>query len=185
MGSLSKRFVCLFICFIFLFPISAIYTSTVTAEGSKPVNSFFVLLPGMEGIDFTAYDGVPFKIFAFAYDAEGNQTTNTNGNIFLSVQNGTITPSTFGPAHEGLYAPMVTITGTNLAIITVSDSQGHTGKSIAIHLVSPTTSSPSPSPIPSPTPSVPEFSWLIILPLFFSILSIAVLTRKRKVSLIK
>jgi hypothetical protein len=35
---------------------------------------------------------------------------------------------------------------------------------------------------PAPSPSVPEFSWLIILPLFFSILSIAVLIRKRKVS---
>jgi hypothetical protein len=36
----------------------------------------------------------------------------------------------------------------------------------------------------TPTPTVPEFSWLIILPLFLSILSIAVLIRKRKVSLI-
>ncbi len=40
--------------------------------------------------------------------------------------------------------------------------------------------SPNPSPYPSPT--VPEFSWLIILPLFLSILSIVVLTRKRKES---
>jgi hypothetical protein len=39
-----------------------------------------------------------------------------------------------------------------------------------------------PSDFNSPTPSVPEFSWLIILPLFLSILSIAVLIRKRKVS---
>ena len=52
-------------------------------------------------------------------------------------------------------------------------------------------STPSATPTTNPTntafPSltVPEFSWLAILPLFFSILSIAVLTRKRKVSLIK
>ena len=35
---------------------------------------------------------------------------------------------------------------------------------------------------PTPTPTVPEFSWLMILPLFFSILFIEVLFRKRKLS---
>jgi hypothetical protein len=40
----------------------------------------------------------------------------------------------------------------------------------------------TPSPSPTPTPTVPEFSWLIILPLFLSILFIVVLFRKRKVS---
>jgi hypothetical protein len=34
----------------------------------------------------------------------------------------------------------------------------------------------------TPTPSVPEFSWLMILPLFIFVFSIAVLIRKRKVS---
>jgi hypothetical protein len=42
--------------------------------------------------------------------------------------------------------------------------------------------STSPTPNPTPTPSVPEFSWLMILPLFLSILSLAVLIRKRKLS---
>ena len=32
----------------------------------------------------------------------------------------------------------------------------------------------------SPTPSVPEFSWLVILPLFLSLLLIVVFFRKRK-----
>jgi hypothetical protein len=40
----------------------------------------------------------------------------------------------------------------------------------------------NPPPTSSPTPSVPEFSWLILLPLFLSILSIVVLIRKRKIS---
>ena len=47
----------------------------------------------------------------------------------------------------------------------------------------PAVSTPTPSPAtsePTPTPSVPEFSWLMILPLFLSILSIAVLIRTRK-----
>jgi hypothetical protein len=47
---------------------------------------------------------------------------------------------------------------------------------------SPYTPSPSPSPIPTSTPSVPEFSWLVILPLFLSILFVVVLFRKRKLS---
>ena len=38
------------------------------------------------------------------------------------------------------------------------------------------------NPTPTPTPTVPEFSWLMFLPLFLSILSIVVLFRKRKLS---
>jgi len=46
---------------------------------------------------------------------------------------------------------------------------------------SPYTPNPSPSPIPTSTPTVPEFSLLMILPIFFSLLSIIVLIKKRKV----
>jgi hypothetical protein len=45
-----------------------------------------------------------------------------------------------------------------------------------------TSTSTSPSPNPTPTPTVPEFSWLMILPLFFSLLFVVVLIRKRKAS---
>jgi hypothetical protein len=38
----------------------------------------------------------------------------------------------------------------------------------------------STSPNPTPTPSVPEFSWLAIIPLMVSILSIAIIVRHRK-----
>jgi hypothetical protein len=38
------------------------------------------------------------------------------------------------------------------------------------------------NPTPTPTPTVPEFSWLVILPLFLSILSFVFLIKKRKVS---
>jgi hypothetical protein len=40
----------------------------------------------------------------------------------------------------------------------------------------------APTTTPTPTPSVPEFSWLMILPLFLSLLFIVFLFRKRKVS---
>lgn len=48
-----------------------------------------------------------------------------------------------------------------------------------------TSTSPNHTPTstqnPTPTPSVPEFSWLIILPLFIFLLSIAVIARFRKI----
>jgi hypothetical protein len=44
------------------------------------------------------------------------------------------------------------------------------------------TSTPNPTSSISPSPTVPEFSWLTILTLFLSILSIAILIRKRKIS---
>ena len=44
------------------------------------------------------------------------------------------------------------------------------------------TQSIMPTPAVSPSPSIPEFSWLIILPLFLSLLSIVFLFRERKVS---
>ena len=38
----------------------------------------------------------------------------------------------------------------------------------------------TPTPSPTPTPTVPEFSWLAILPLFISLLSVALIVRHRK-----
>ena len=42
------------------------------------------------------------------------------------------------------------------------------------------TQSPTNTPSPTPTPSIPEFSWLAILPLMIAILSAAVILRHRK-----
>jgi len=42
------------------------------------------------------------------------------------------------------------------------------------------TSSTSPTPSPTPTPSVPELSWLAIVPLLLSLISVAVVMRHRK-----
>lgn len=43
-----------------------------------------------------------------------------------------------------------------------------------------TTPTPSSSPAPTPTPSVPELSWLVIVPLLFLVFSIAVVFRRRQ-----
>ncbi len=40
--------------------------------------------------------------------------------------------------------------------------------------------SPTPNQSPTPTPTVPELSWLVIVPLLLSVLSIAVIIRHRK-----
>jgi len=40
----------------------------------------------------------------------------------------------------------------------------------------------TPTITPTPTPTIPEFSWLIIIPLFFSIISIVALIAKTKLS---
>jgi hypothetical protein len=41
---------------------------------------------------------------------------------------------------------------------------------------------PTPIPTTTPTPAVPELSWLVILPIFLSLLSIVFLFRKRNLS---
>ena len=45
--------------------------------------------------------------------------------------------------------------------------------------------STSPSPTPTSTPTVPEFSWLVIVPLLLSIFSVAVILRQRKTTNIR
>ena len=44
------------------------------------------------------------------------------------------------------------------------------------------TSTPSPTPTPTPTATVPELSWLVIVPLLLSVFSVAVIIRQRKTS---
>jgi len=41
-------------------------------------------------------------------------------------------------------------------------------------------SNPSPTATPSPSPSVPEFSWLVIVPLLLALFSVALIIRHRK-----
>jgi hypothetical protein len=68
----------------------------------------------------------------------------------------------------------VTDNGVSLgAIKTYSLPNVQTSHTINATFAKIVTVSPSPSPTPSPTPSVPEFSWLILLPIVICTLSIA------------
>ena len=76
----------------------------------------------------------------------------------------------------------------------VTDSLGDLGGNIPSPMFIKVESSPTPSPSPfitlsptrsqilsqSPTPAVPEFSWLVIVPLLLSIFAVAVILRHRK-----
>jgi hypothetical protein len=64
--------------------------------------------------------------------------------------------------------------------ITASDENGLYSKQSASFTID--TINPTPTPTLIPTPTIPEFSWLMMLPLFLSLLSIAILIGKRKVS---
>jgi hypothetical protein len=90
-----------------------------TTISTLPVNSFWILTNAYHQ---EVFEGIPFKIVIFSYDSKGTQTLGFNGNATLSLQKGSITPSTIS-FRDGTSGPMVTITGTASAIITVDDGR--------------------------------------------------------------
>jgi hypothetical protein len=110
----------------------------------------------------------------FCRDASGTTTTGFNGtvNLTLDNDNGTITPTTV-TITNGSWIGHVAVTGTNLAVITVSDSQGHTGKSYPLDIYAPT-----------PTPSVPEFPITATLVAVLFAVSLLLILGKRKLTII-
>lgn len=165
----------IFLCITITTLALPIVGSATSSQGPStlPVNSFDVTFHSAyaQGV----YAGELFPLAIFGIDASGTYT-GFYGTIYLSLENGTITPSTITRVN-GSWIGRVSVTGTNLAVITVHDSQGHTGKSAPLNIYEAT---PTPTiALPTPTPSVPEFSLLAILPLLFSMLFIAVILRYR------
>jgi hypothetical protein len=163
------KYLCL--CLVGILAISTlmIIEPTNAQESRNPVQSFWILTDAYaEG----ATAGIPFKIVIFSYDKYGVQTSNFDGNATLSLQEGTIIPSTI-IFKNGSCGPMVTIAGTNLAIITVDDGKGHTGTSIPISIT-------TPSSTPNPSPSVPEFPITALLIAVLVAVSLLLVIGKRK-----
>jgi hypothetical protein len=82
-----------------------------------------------------------------------------------------------GAVHRGFNASATDQLGMYPYVFTGQMSDWSSTQTI---IINETFASSSPSPNPTPTPSVPEFSWYAILPMFVSVLLIAVILRHRK-----
>jgi len=135
---------CLVVAFISTTIIVLLFglASASSWASSNPVSGFDVVFHSeySQGV----YEGEDFPLGIFSIP------TGFNGTVHLTVDNGTITPSTV-TITNGSWIGRVAVTGTNLAVITVSDLQGHTGKSYPLNIYTAT-----PTPAPSSTDSAPN-----------------------------
>jgi hypothetical protein len=79
------------------------------------------------------------------------------------------------PIYDGLYQ-------TGIAFVSYANSGWSPTQTITLTdgaTSSSVSTSPTPNQSSSPSPTVPEFSWLVILPLFISLFSLAVVTKLR------
>jgi hypothetical protein len=85
---------------------------------------------------------------------------------------------------DGDFVPRELTIGNHNMMFYARDTSGNTGfQKVGFDVESPTTLGffmDGLALTPTPTPTVPEFSWLMILPLFLSLFFIVVLFRKRK-----
>lgn len=102
---------------------------------------------------------------------------NTNSTIDIQVK-AYVGHSTQGWVAYQLQSPVLGGQFTNVTALDTSSDWSST-KTIEISYDSNST-----SPMTSPSPTVPELSWLIILPLLLSVLSVALIVRHRKTDFI-
>jgi uncharacterized repeat protein (TIGR02543 family) len=106
-------------------------TATLTVNPG-PLNHFVINVPA------SATAGSSFSITITAMDAYRNTVTNFTGTVSLSVNHGSISPSTSGPFVGGTWVGSVTLTQTGSVAITVNGGNGHsvTSEAIAVSLIS-------------------------------------------------
>ena len=147
-------------------------TTEPSVPGSPGVGGFNVLIPSNVTL------GSPLEVIVVAFYPNGYIDTDFTGHVSFSASKGTISPSMSGAFTEGSWRGLINMSdaGSDIAIY-VNDGNGHTGKSapISVYQPSPTPTSSSNS---TPTPSVPEFSWLMILPLLLCIPIVLVTIKK-------
>ena len=154
-------------------------TTEPSVSGSPGVGGFSVLAPS------NVTSGSPFEIMVFAFYANGYIDTEFTGNVSFSASKGTVSPSMSSAFTEGSWKGLIKMSEAGFeTIVYVNDGNGHTGRSAPILVYQPSPT-PASSPNPTPTPTVPEFSWLAILPLFGFMLSAAVIHRHRKTANLK
>jgi hypothetical protein len=169
MGKVSEAILLLLIIvlvstLIIVKPASA-QTTEPSVSGSPGVGGFSVLFPSN-----STTLGSPLEIIVVAFYPNGYIDTSFTGHVSFSASKGTISPSISGAFAEGSWRGLINMSEAGFDIVVyVNDGNGHTGRSDPISVYQPT-----------PTPSVPEFSWLMTLPLFIITLSIAVIIRFRR-----
>jgi hypothetical protein len=184
MGKDVKSFSLLLVIVLAVFILAIIkpafaQTTEPSVPGSPEVGGFSVLVPS----NVTTL-GSPLEVIVVAFYPNGYIDTSFTGHVNFSASKGTISPSTSGAFTDGSWRGLINMSEAGFDIVVaVNDGNGHTGRSspISVHQQDPTpTSSLTSHPNSTPTPTVPEFSWLTILPLFIFMLSIAVIVRFRK-----
>ena len=175
MGSIGKGF--LLILFVILAVLSLMLVEAAFAQTTEPS------VPGSPGVGGFSVQflsngttlGIPIEVGVSAFYPNGYYDKDFTGHISFSASKGTINPSTSGAFTEGSWRGLINMSEAGSDIVVyVNDGNGHTGRSAPISVyqmnLTPTSSANS-----TPTPSVPEFSWLAILPVFIFILSIAII----------
>lgn len=186
MGSLKKGMTSVLIIVLSLLIAKPAFAELPSSPNTTPINqTFYYYLR-----DFT----VTYKIQRLQDDFYLITFSPTNPvpiqvNFYEQLPNGTEHIKT-GIIQVGGYGGYLTTKSypRDITMIELSNEPTSTPLSSTSPIPSPAqTCNPSPSLLPSessvPTPTVPEFSWLITLPLFLSILFFGVLIRRRKVCL--
>jgi len=142
--------------------------NTIDYAGSSATSPTF-----SDGVIYVGWSGPMFFSLVTQHDFYA-----LNANNGATLWNYTI-------GYTGMSSSVVNSTVYIGASWVTTRSPDNVGPGAVVALKSNVTSLPLPSlsstsPTPSPSPSVPEFSWLITLPLFISILTIAVAVRLRK-----
>ena len=170
MAKMEKYLVLGAIIAIFTLTISLVSASSSEAS-TLPATSFTIFLHSQEEFNLTS--GNPFTIGIFSYDSTGTVTKGFNGNLSLTVTEGSISPSIV-TLNSGFWSGQVIVNASGKVIITAQDTMGHTGSSHTLNFY-------APSQTPTPSPSVPEFPFPAVLCLLVAVPLVATLTiRKRK-----
>jgi hypothetical protein len=174
------------------FTITIYSPDTQTYKNTLPLN-FTVYWTRYPSFDFPIPPAPKVNV-AYSYAIDGNSAvfvvSNQSSNDIVGYSNFTVNPTfsyflNIANLTNG-YHKIVITTGLYFDDdLVYGASSSHVQFLVGTPKPTPTptlTPTPVPTSTLTPTPTVPEFSWLIILPLFISILFITISFRKRKLS---
>jgi hypothetical protein len=102
-------------------PTVTVYPPT---KSTLPADNFRIKLIYQELINLTS--GYPFTVGIVSYDIYGNETSGFNGTLYLSVQNGSVIPSSV-PIINGVWVGRLTVNATDTIFIIADDRNGTKG----------------------------------------------------------